>query len=360
MNQILFATNRNRVGGKTEFGIDLDASCSYGTIDPCTREFKGTSKPDFLKAIRGSLEQGIDVVSYFHGFKATFEDSVDQVAKINSKYGNSKRQLVLFSWPSDGELGIEAYKRDRKDAEKSRRQIAQFLDDQLGQLSDETTGKIDVMCQSLGNRAFEYAVSKIKSKKELGEVVLSAPVIPRNAFESGQNLETLPKICDRVSLYFNPDDFAKYLAGILGEPNKMSLKDSAGEGAAVDTITAFSLTEKLGRLTARDLRQLKTTVPLDTLKLVVDLAVEIGREGREGKALKPSKLDSNVAVINCGDVLGMEHRYLYESDEVIADVNAILDGVASDDKNLSRKYVAAKNEYRLEARQNKMKSAREN
>ena len=58
-----------------------------------------------------------------------------------------------------------------------------------------------------------------------------------------------------------------------------------GDGDVVDTITAFSLTEKLGRLTARDLRQLKTTVPLETLKVVVDLAVAIGREGREGKAI---------------------------------------------------------------------------
>ena len=31
------------------------------------------------------------------------------------------------------------------------------------------------------------------------------------------------------------------------------------------------------------MRQLETKVPLDTLKTVVDLAVEIGREGREGK-----------------------------------------------------------------------------
>ena len=43
------------------------------------------------------------------------------------------------------------------------------------------------------------------------------------------------------------------------------------------------LDEHLGRLTSRDLRQLETKVPLDTLKTVVDLAVEIGREGREGK-----------------------------------------------------------------------------
>jgi DNA integrity scanning protein DisA with diadenylate cyclase activity len=61
--------------------------------------------------------------------------------------------------------------------------------------------------------------------------------------------------------------------------------NSGGEGDVVDTITAFSLSDKLGRLTARDLRQLKTKVPLDTLKIVVDLAVDIGRDGREGKAV---------------------------------------------------------------------------
>lgn len=37
------------------------------------------------------------------------------------------------------------------------------------------------------------------------------------------------------------------------------------------------------RLSARDLRQIETSVPLDTLKTVVDVAVDIGREGREGK-----------------------------------------------------------------------------
>lgn len=51
----------------------------------------------------------------------------------------------------------------------------------------------------------------------------------------------------------------------------------------LDTISVLKLTERLGRLTARDLRKLETKVPLETLKLVVDLAVDIGREGREGK-----------------------------------------------------------------------------
>jgi len=51
----------------------------------------------------------------------------------------------------------------------------------------------------------------------------------------------------------------------------------------IDSISVINLDEHLNRLTGRDLRQLETRVPLDTLKLVVDLAIEIGREGREGK-----------------------------------------------------------------------------
>jgi len=58
---------------------------------------------------------------------------------------------------------------------------------------------------------------------------------------------------------------------------------SGFEAGTIDSLSVIDLGEHLGRLTARDLRQLETRVPLDTLKLVVDLALEIGREGREGK-----------------------------------------------------------------------------
>ena len=50
----------------------------------------------------------------------------------------------------------------------------------------------------------------------------------------------------------------------------------------IDSLSIIRLGEHLERLTAADLRKLETQVPLETLKAVVDLAVEIGREGREG------------------------------------------------------------------------------
>ena len=58
---------------------------------------------------------------------------------------------------------------------------------------------------------------------------------------------------------------------------------SGFEAGTIDSVSVLNLEEHLGQLTSRDLRNLETKVPLETLKLVVDLAVEIGREGREGK-----------------------------------------------------------------------------
>ena len=53
----------------------------------------------------------------------------------------------------------------------------------------------------------------------------------------------------------------------------------------LDSLSIISLSEHLAKLTARDLQRLETQVPLETLRRVVDLAVEIGREGREGRSV---------------------------------------------------------------------------
>lgn len=58
----------------------------------------------------------------------------------------------------------------------------------------------------------------------------------------------------------------------------------AGFGrVALDTLTYIRLGEHLMSLTSRDLQLLETQVPLETLRQVTDIAIEIGREGREGQ-----------------------------------------------------------------------------
>lgn len=51
----------------------------------------------------------------------------------------------------------------------------------------------------------------------------------------------------------------------------------------VDSLSIIHLGEHLERMTSQDLRVLGKSVPLDVLRAVVELATEIGREGREGQ-----------------------------------------------------------------------------
>jgi DNA integrity scanning protein DisA with diadenylate cyclase activity len=55
------------------------------------------------------------------------------------------------------------------------------------------------------------------------------------------------------------------------------------EPEPVDSLSVIHLGEHLERMTSQDLRVLGRSVPLDVLRAVVDLATEIGREGREGQ-----------------------------------------------------------------------------
>lgn len=58
---------------------------------------------------------------------------------------------------------------------------------------------------------------------------------------------------------------------------------SVFERDVIDSMSLINLSAHLAKLTSRDLQRLETQVPLETLRTAVDLAVEIGREGREGK-----------------------------------------------------------------------------
>ena len=82
---------------------------------------------------------------------------------------------------------------------------------------------------------------------------------------------------------------------------------SGFERENLDTLSVINLSEHLARLTTRDLQRLETQVPLQTLRKVVDLAVEIGREGREGK-----KVGTLLVVGNHRKVMELSHEAIHD------------------------------------------------
>ena len=79
------------------------------------------------------------------------------------------------------------------------------------------------------------------------------------------------------------------------------------ERDAIDSISLINLEKHLAKLTARDLQRLETQVSLETLRFVVDLAVEIGREGREGKSV-----GTLFVVGNHRKVLELSHEQVHD------------------------------------------------
>lgn len=71
----------------------------------------------------------------------------------------------------------------------------------------------------------------------------------------------------------------------------------------VDSVSIIRLDERMRRFTSRDLQRLESSVPLNTLKLVIDLAVQIGREGREGNKVGTSFIvgDTRKVLQHCKD-----------------------------------------------------------
>ncbi len=149
------------------------------------------------------------------------------------------------------------------------------------------------MCRASGGSALFLMLSgpteweQLKKKADGMKVVVAADEPAKLAGAEEAGLLVLP--LDRSDIPVIERLTQALLRGVAKEfltpGDGVVVMYSGFEADVLDSISFIRLDEHLGRLTARDLRQLDTSVPLETLKTVVDLAVEIGREGREGKAV---------------------------------------------------------------------------
>lgn len=135
----------------------------------------------------------------------------------------------------------------------------------------------------LTQKSFDWA--RLKNKTAACEVLIIA-THNDDVSESAQEAGITTAILDKPEATVQNQLTQAVLSSVASdklEPGSTVVAVYSGfDTEHIDTISVLKLTERLGRLTARDLRKLETKVPLETLKTVVDLAVEIGREGREG------------------------------------------------------------------------------
>ncbi len=130
---------------------------------------------------------------------------------------------------------------------------------------------------------FDFAGIKKYLRKVRLIVATDKPDVQRAAQEDSTDLVPLLHEPQTRQLQLSQALLEAIADELLTPGDKIVALYSVFERVIIDTISLVNLAEHLAKLTARDLRRLETEVPLETLRMVVDVAVEIGREGREGK-----------------------------------------------------------------------------
>ncbi len=254
MITVFFITNRNLIVTPTTsdfgptFNPDGSASLRFGfaevpeasfTDDKKLADIRITVEPENLTAgitdptklgswaaferIRLKMEKhSRDTVVFIHGFANTFRNALRHAAMLKAWYDVVPFNMVLVSWPSDGEMvPFMSYYSDRNDARASGPSMARAfikLADYLERLRKANIAwceqRLHLMAHSMGNYALRNAVQGIRG--ELGDepprlfdhVFMFAADEDDDAFEHDHKLRLLPRLARAVHVYFNPRDLA--------------------------------------------------------------------------------------------------------------------------------------------------------
>lgn len=159
----------------------------------------------------------------------------------------------------------------------------------------------------LADLPFNFAAIQRYLRRLRLVVASDKPDVQRIATEDGIDLVPLMHEPETRQLQLSQALLEAIADDLLQPGDKVVALYALYERDTIDSISLINLEAHLAKLTARDLRRLETQVPLETLRIVVDLAIEIGREGREGKAV-----GALFVVGNHRKVLALSHEQVHD------------------------------------------------
>lgn len=184
------------------------------------------SKETFA-AVKHKMEKhSRDTVVFLHGYANSFRSALSHAALLKQTYDAIPFNMVLFSWPSDGQMiPYASYYSDRDDARASEAAIArtflklnEFL---TGVSAEEECGqRLHLMAHSMGNYALRNGLQGIRAilgddlPRVFDNIFLFAADEDDNAFEHDHKLRLLPRIGRLVNVYHRRDDRALLVSDI--------------------------------------------------------------------------------------------------------------------------------------------------
>ena len=134
-----------------------------------------------------------------HGFQYRFEEAVArtaQVAAFLAEAGPAARVVpLLFTWPSAGALGAEAYADDQTAAQRAGPALARFLEELAPRLGRRRR-RVNLLAHSMGNWALQHGLASAAPALLAGPavfdtVVLAAADVAPDVLEPGQPMAPL-------------------------------------------------------------------------------------------------------------------------------------------------------------------------
>lgn len=166
-------------------------------------------KPAFNMALDNAVRatRRSKAMIFVHGFNNRLDDAAYRFAQI---VHDSKVPVipVLFSWPSQGTVGLRAYQYDRESAAQSRDALDQVMDTVA---LSRGVKEITLLCHSMGCqltmdvlRARSMRAGRIGAK--VTNVLLVAPDVDANEFR--QEMQQMGRTQPRFALFLSQDDRA--------------------------------------------------------------------------------------------------------------------------------------------------------
>jgi esterase/lipase superfamily enzyme len=174
------------------------------------------SEAAFLKTQKRMCQNSTNCLVFCHGYNTDFKGALEAAWTIQEIYQDL--EVVLFSWPSDGEQ--TSYRSDKREASQSVYAIDRFfekLDDYLKKYRDRHCGqKISFAMHSMGAYLLEHL---LKSSIYEGETLFFDNIIMMSADVNNQDhVDWVDRIkCrNRLFITINEDDFALSFSELKG------------------------------------------------------------------------------------------------------------------------------------------------
>jgi esterase/lipase superfamily enzyme len=148
-----------------------------------------------------------EALVFVPGFSVSFADAIRRTAQIAYDLGFDG-PAILYSWPSQGKLGLVDYEKDRRNANLSVPQFRSFLT----QLSKQSGAKtIHLIAHSMGNQVAVKALAELTDEPRDGgfrirHVALMAPDIDSTEFR--KLAVAMKKAAGDITLYASSGDTA--------------------------------------------------------------------------------------------------------------------------------------------------------